>query len=108
MKKSEVHLVPHFIQHMSESLKALGHPHRLRLFEALASGEKSVGTLVQELGIPQSIVSQQLRIMRSGQVVISRRLGSLALYKLAHPGLFELLKCLQTCQKYCMDDHPSA
>jgi len=91
-----------FLAQTAETLKALGHPHRLRLLEALADGEKSVGTLAELLSLPQAIVSQQLRIMRTSQVVIYRRQKSQSLYSLAHPGLINLLDCLQKCQKHCM------
>lgn len=99
-------LQPEILHHMADSLKALGHPLRLKIFEALAEGEKPVGTLVQELTIPQAIVSQQLRIMRSGNVVLSRRQGTLMLYRLAHPGLLKLLQCLLSCQDHCLPAFP--
>ena len=99
-KKNKLH--DEIVPQMAETLKALGHPLRLRLFEALAGEEKSVGQLVLDLEIPQAIASQQLRIMKQGQVVQCRRQGALMLYRLTHDGLLNLLKCLYSCQDHCL------
>ncbi|HNW33442.1 MAG TPA: metalloregulator ArsR/SmtB family transcription factor [Candidatus Ozemobacteraceae bacterium] len=90
------------LPHIADTLKALGHPQRLRLLEALADGEKSVGRLAELLDIPQAIVSQQLRIMRSCGVVCQRRYRTNSLYSLAHEGLIQLLACLENCQEHCL------
>ena len=90
----------------AETLKALGHPHRLRILEALADDEKTVGTLADLLDLPQAIVSQQLRIMRTSQVVVFRRHKSQSIYSLAHPGLSNLLHCLRSCQAHCAGQVP--
>lgn len=95
------------IPHIAEILKALGHPLRLRLLEILANGESSVGNLQQRMGIPQAIVSQQLRIMKTGGVVLARRKGTQMLYSLANPGLLNLLNCLHTCQEFCLANLPA-
>lgn len=102
MNNRKKRLNPKFIPFIAETLKALGHPHRLRLLEALASGEKSVSQLVEDLQLPQAIVSQQLRIMKSGQVVSSQRQGTLAMYRISNPGLYDLLNCLHSCQDHCL------
>lgn len=87
---------------IADSLKALGHPQRLRLLEALADGEKPVGRLAELLSLPQAIVSQQLRIMKTSGVVKQRRHHTNSLYSLAHEGLLQLLNCLSKCQSHCV------
>ncbi|MBP7633000.1 winged helix-turn-helix transcriptional regulator [Candidatus Ozemobacteraceae bacterium] len=87
---------------IAENLKALGHPQRLRLLEALADGEKPVGRLAELLELPQAIVSQQLRIMKNSGVVKQRRHHTNSLYSLAHDGLLQLLNCLSKCQAHCV------
>jgi len=87
---------------IAESLKALGHPQRLRLLEALADGEKPVGKLAELLDLPQAIVSQQLRIMKTSGVVKQRRHHTNSLYSIAHDGLLQLLNCLSKCQSHCV------
>ncbi len=87
---------------MARVLKAVGHPLRLQLLERLAEGECSVRDLVAELKRPQAIVSQHLKVMRNGGVVIHRREGTRVIYALAHDGLLNLLTCLATCQSHCL------
>ena len=102
MNKAIFQIQESFLPKIAETLKALGHPHRLRILEALADGEKSVSALVELLSLPQAIVSQQLRIMRTSQVVTFRKNKNQSIYSLAHPGLHSLLECLHKCQKYCV------
>ncbi len=87
---------------MARVLKAVGHPLRLQLLERLAAGECSVQELVKELRRPQAIVSQHLKVMRNGGVVVHRREGTRVIYALAHDGLVSLLSCLATCQSHCL------
>ena len=62
--------------HLADVLKALAHPARLRIVAALCEGEESVIGLAERLGLPQAIVSQQLRILRmSGLVAAAREKG---------------------------------
>lgn len=78
-------------------LKALGHPHRLRIVDLLCCGEHHVTGMVDVLGLPQAIVSQQLRILRMQRLVRPRRDGGFVWYSLAEPRLRELLQCLSGC-----------
>lgn len=86
---------------LAEVLKALGHCSRLRLFEALADGEKTVSQLSAMLLLHQATISQHLKVMRSANVVTFRREGNQSIYCLAHPGLSDLLQCLRNCQGKC-------
>ena len=101
MKFSIRKLEPALLPRIARVLKAVGHPLRLRLLEGLAGGPCSVQTLVAGLGEPQAIVSQHLKVMRTGGVVISRREGTHVIYSLAYPGLTTLLNCLASCQDHC-------
>jgi ArsR family transcriptional regulator len=84
---------------ISELLKAVAHPLRLRLVAALADGDARVGDLAERLGAAQAIVSQQLRILRmSGLVRLARR-GGVPCYQLAEPRLRDLLVCVQGCKR---------
>ncbi len=84
-------------------LKTLGHPIRLRILEALVSEERCVSDLTGLLGLSQAVISQQLKIMRTGDVLVSRRMHTRVFYRLANPNLVNLLNCLVSCQKLC---HP--
>jgi ArsR family transcriptional regulator len=77
----------------AEFFRALAHPVRIRLLEALAAGgEQSVQTLQQRLGIDQPIVSQQLAKLRSNGIVVARKEGTSVSYALADEMLADLLK----------------
>ena len=77
----------------AEFFRALAHPVRIRLLEALvSSGEQNVQSLQQRLDIEQPIVSQQLARLRSSGIVTARKSGTTVLYALADPRLGDLLK----------------
>ena len=48
----------------SEVCKTLASPKRLEILNALKDGEKTVGELVEILGVPKANVSQHLAVMR--------------------------------------------
>ncbi len=75
-------------------LKALGHPLRLRIIERLADAPEHVGALAAELDAPQTIVSQQLRILRMHGLVAATRQHGQAVYRLIEPCLPSLLRCI--------------
>lgn len=83
----------------AEILKAVGHPVRLRLVDILANhGDRTVSELSEILGVPQAIVSQQLRILRLNGLVKATRKGGNAFYSNAEPHLRDLLDCLRSCR----------
>src|SRR6185436_5247598 len=55
--------------------KALAHPVRIRILEELVHGERSVQELQSALGLEQSVVSQQLSVLRANNVVVGRKTG---------------------------------
>lgn len=64
------------------ALKALGHPSRLRIVEALRSGERNVGELEDVTGITQPGLSQQLAVIRAAGLVQTRKSAKLVFYRL--------------------------
>lgn len=81
-------------QHVTEVLKAVAHPIRLQVIELLEDGEKCVGDLVEKLDVPQSIVSQQLGLMKDRQVLQFRKEGTKAFYSIKNPNVISLLHCV--------------
>ena len=82
---------------VAEIIKALSHPHRLMIVAHLRESEANVSELTAKLGLPQSLVSQQLRILRMAGLVAFSRKSGFAVYRLAQPHLVELLHCLEGC-----------
>lgn len=66
----------------AELLKALGHPLRLAIVSMLCSGECNVGRVVEQLGFPQSSISQQLAVLRAGGVIAPKREGTRTCYRI--------------------------
>jgi DNA-binding transcriptional ArsR family regulator len=79
----------------AEIFQALAHPTRVALVEALASGEMSAGSLIDQLGLEQANASQHLAVLRAKQVVTARRVGNQVLYALRDPVLSEILVLLR-------------
>ena len=68
---------------MQETLfQTLADPTRLRIVEALAGGERTVGDLVRAVDIDQSGVSRHLRILGEAGFVAVRPEGTRRLYSL--------------------------
>jgi DNA-binding transcriptional ArsR family regulator len=71
---------PADVQSVADVFKLLGDPTRVRLLDALALGERCVNDLATLLGLSESAVSHQLRLLRGARLVRVRRAGRLAYY----------------------------
>ena len=60
---------------LAETFKVLGDTTRVRILDALARAEVPVCDLAHLLGLTQSAVSHQLRLLRGMRLVKSRRVG---------------------------------
>ena len=67
---------------LAETFKALADPTRVRILHALSHAELCVGDVAAVLGMTESAVSHQLRLLRSLRVVRARRDGKLVYYAL--------------------------
>ncbi|QZH73798.1 MAG: winged helix-turn-helix transcriptional regulator [Erythrobacter sp.] len=77
-----------------EALKAVAHPLRFRILEALQSGERNVGEIEQATGITQPSLSQQLAVLRAADLVETRKDAKLVYYKLDGKSLSALAAAL--------------
>lgn len=72
--------------------KGLAHPVRVRILEILiASEEVAVSTLIDDLHIEASHLSQHLAVLRRHHLVVSARRGSQVFYSPAFPEVADLL-----------------
>ena len=60
---------------VSALFKALANPVRAAIVHLLSDRERTVGQLVEDLGLPQPLVSQHLRVLRGALMVATRRQG---------------------------------
>jgi DNA-binding transcriptional ArsR family regulator len=65
----------------TDPFNAVAEPRRRQILDALASGETSVGELVDRLGMSQPQVSKHLRVLREVGLVEVRELGRQRLYR---------------------------
>ncbi len=72
--------------------RVLGHPTRVRILELLRDGERSVGSLQDELGLDSGGTSQHLAALRRTGLLVSRRDGTSVYYRVADRQVFTLLK----------------
>ena len=70
------------VQAVAEVFKLLGDPTRVRLVDALSHGERCVCDLASLVGLSESAVSHQLRLLRAARLVRVRRSGRMAYYSL--------------------------
>lgn len=76
----------------SSWFKALAHPERLRLLDALRSGDACVCHLEALLGRPQAYVSQQLAALRAVGLIRDRKEGQRVYYTIADARVRPLLE----------------
>lgn len=69
----------------AEICKTLANPKRLEIIAALKEGERSVGELVELLGITKANVSQHLAVLRQRKMVSARREGVNIFYSIHNP-----------------------
>ncbi len=73
----------------AEICKVLSHPKRLQIIYALRAGERYVGELTQQLGLPYANLSQHLRVLHAAGIVEARHEGKYSYYRLSTPQIAE-------------------
>jgi len=66
---------------VSETLKALAHPARLKMVAGLLKDECNVAQIQKVLGLPQSTISQHLRILKNADIIKGRKEGTKICYR---------------------------
>ena len=77
-----------------EILRVMGHPVRFVILEHLAVGEQGVGDLGDLTGQSQTVISQQLALLRKAGLVRARRNAKYVFYSLAHDRLSAIAQAL--------------
>jgi DNA-binding transcriptional ArsR family regulator len=76
-------------------LKAMAHPSRLAMLEALADGEKCVCVLQKIVGADMSTVSKHLSVMKAAGLVEDRKEGLWVHYRLRCPCVLQFMDCIE-------------
>jgi DNA-binding transcriptional ArsR family regulator len=78
-------------ERQAQIFKALMHPVRLQILDALRDGEECVCHLEAQLGQRQAYVSQQLAVLRKVGLVADRRDGPNSFYRIVRPEVLSML-----------------
>ena len=76
--------------------KSLSDPNRLRILVCISQEKKAVGTIVEELGLSQPLVSHHLKELRRSLLVNTERSGPFVYYELANPAILDSVKLLNS------------
>ncbi len=79
-----------------DQFKALAHPTRFAILQALAGSERNVGEIEGATGIGQPLLSQQLSVLRKAGLVHTRRDAKLVYYRIDRHALEGMLAALRT------------
>jgi len=90
------------VEALAETFRLLGDPTRIRIVDALAHGELCVHELSDHVGISESAISHQLRLMRSMRIVRGRREGRCVYYTLDDQ---HVLALFQQGLRHVSEDH---
>ncbi len=99
MKNKDKSAILERCEEVSQTLKSLSHPVRLKILCLAMDEEKTVGELTEFCEISQSAMSQFLDRMKDEGIVTSRKEGTRVYYKIAEPKLAKLLLAIK--QIYC-------
>ncbi|MFB0546610.1 MAG: ArsR/SmtB family transcription factor [Anaerolineae bacterium] len=93
VREAETHLVDGLTAtRLAETFKALSDPTRLRIVSVLAHAELCVGDIAAVLGMTQSAISHQLRVLRNLRLVKKRKEGRQVYYSLDDEHIYSLFK----------------
>ena len=77
---------------LAETFRVLGDPTRVRILDAISGGEVCVSGIASVVGLSESAVSHQLRLLRHMRLVRARRAGRQVFYALDDRHIAELLE----------------
>ena len=97
-----VNLTDELFDQVANRFKALGEPARLRILDALRSGELTVGDLCEKTGLNQANLSKHLQLLHALEFVNRRKIGLFVYYSLIDEDIFQL------CDIMCGRLGPSA
>lgn len=80
------------VEALADTFRILGDPTRVRILDALSTGERCVCDIAAAVGLSESAVSHQLRLLRGMRLVRPRREGRQVYYAVDDHHILELLK----------------
>ena len=92
------------LEQAAGKLRAMSHPMRIAIIDLLANHTEplSVTEIYKSLDIEQATASHHLNILKSKNILISKRDGKNIYYALKNLTITEILECIDHCNK---NDH---
>ena len=91
----------------ADILKAMGHPIRVQMLDALSRGDRCVNDLRSLAAVSQPTISRHLSWLKRAGLVTERRAGPRVLHHLACPGMLQALKCAEDAARSARDRRPA-
>jgi DNA-binding transcriptional ArsR family regulator len=79
---------------LSEMLKALAHPTRLKILAGLLQDECNVAKIQRTLALPQSTISQHLRMLKDRGIIQARQEGTKRCYRVIDDRVKSIMQML--------------
>jgi DNA-binding transcriptional ArsR family regulator len=82
-------------QFKADFFQALAHPTRIAILDLLREGEFTVNAFVERLELEQANLSQHLAVLRTRQIVVTRKAGNQVFYSVRDPLLWKMLDVMR-------------
>jgi DNA-binding transcriptional ArsR family regulator len=96
-------LIRNRVRREADIFRALADPTRRAIFERLTRGESTVKDLTARFEVSQPAVSQHLRALREAGLVVERKDGRFAHYRVEPEGLAPLVDWIEHYQAFWRD-----
>lgn len=81
---------------LSNILKPLSHPHRLNMIVGLFHNGCNVTQCQERMGLPQSTISQHLRVLKDAGIIKGHRKGTKVCYKVVDEFALKLIDLMES------------
>ncbi len=88
-------------------VKAMAHPTRLFIVDALSGGEKCVCELTEMVGADMSTISKHLAILKNAGIIRDSKRGAWVWYKLACPCILNFFDCVESVMRTVAEEQLS-
>lgn len=79
----------------ADIMKAMAHPARLIVIEALKDGEKCVCELNELIDLEQSTLSRHLAVLKNSKIIIDTKRGLNVFYQLRCTCVLKYIECIE-------------
>ena len=95
MAKNDLNTKEIDFEHLSNILKPLSHPHRLEMIIGLFHNECNVTQCQERMGLPQSTISQHLRVLKDAGIIKGHRKGTEVCYKVINEVALKIIDLME-------------